>query len=212
MGTKYIPRQKTIDKKIGKIYGRLQIIKFHHLGKGNNIYYLCKCRCGKEKIIIYTSLSRGATRSCGCLKQETEINSRLPNGEAAKNTLYRQYKKNAKQRKIQFSLSFKNVMFLTSSKCFYCGSEPETEMKSKRQDDISYFYNGIDRVDNTKGYTLENVVSCCQKCNYLKSNFNQQDFLNRVKNIYEYLFAKKQKRVCSSYPQAKILDSTKRLS
>lgn len=33
-----------------------------------------------------------------------------------------------------------------------------------------YFYNGIDRLDNTKGYTPENSVACCKHCNSLKGD------------------------------------------
>jgi hypothetical protein len=34
-----------------------------------------------------------------------------------------------------------------------------------------YVYNGIDRLDNTKGYTIDNIVPCCYKCNVLKKDF-----------------------------------------
>lgn len=33
--------------------------------------WLCRCDCGKEKIISYEGLRSGGTRSCGCLRSET---------------------------------------------------------------------------------------------------------------------------------------------
>jgi len=37
--------------------------------------------------------------------------------------------------------------------------------------------SGLDRVDNTKGYTVDNVVSCCHFCNRIK-----QDLLTAEEN------------------------------
>lgn len=56
---------------IGKKIGRLTIIKeTNKRDKNGNIYYLCKCDCGKEKIIKGQSIRAGSTLSCGCLHKE----------------------------------------------------------------------------------------------------------------------------------------------
>jgi hypothetical protein len=56
----------------GEVYGRLTIIGYsHHGGKGRKrAHYLCKCKCGSEKIILYQSLRAGLTVSCGCYSSE----------------------------------------------------------------------------------------------------------------------------------------------
>lgn len=48
-----------------------------------------------------------------------------------------------------------------------------------------YTYNGIDRVDNTKGYEETNVVPCCTVCNRAKMAHTQEEFFDRVRRIYE---------------------------
>ena len=45
---------------------------------------------------------------------------------------------------------------LLDKECYYCHYYKKEEV------------NGIDRVDNTKGYTKENSVSCCEMCNRIK--------------------------------------------
>lgn len=43
--------------------------------KSRGAYYLCKCDCGKEKIILGRSLRTGNTTSCGCiLGRERKLN------------------------------------------------------------------------------------------------------------------------------------------
>jgi hypothetical protein len=47
-----------------------------------------------------------------------------------------------------------------------------------------YAYNGIDRVDNFKGYEIDNCVPCCYICNYAKRDMSKDQFLAWVKRIY----------------------------
>lgn len=78
------------------------------------------------------------------------------------------YSSAATKRGYIFKLNKAIVRELTSNNCHYCGIEPFLEMKSDNNVD-SYKYNGIDRVDNTKGYIKDNVVTCCITCNKAKS-------------------------------------------
>lgn len=59
----------------GERFGRLVVIKevephISKSGKTKMRKWLCRCDCGTEKEILGTSLSRGATKSCGCLNSE----------------------------------------------------------------------------------------------------------------------------------------------
>lgn len=51
-------------------YGRLTVTA--HAGKDhrNKHLWLCKCECGKEKIVVSDNLSSGKSKSCGCLLTE----------------------------------------------------------------------------------------------------------------------------------------------
>ncbi|QAT48560.1 hypothetical protein EQM14_01505 [Caproiciproducens sp. NJN-50] len=55
---------------LGNVFGRLTVIS----KASNNIHgkaqWLCKCECGKVKIVLADSLISGKTRSCGCLQKE----------------------------------------------------------------------------------------------------------------------------------------------
>lgn len=55
----------------------------------------------------------------------------------------------------EWTISFGEYEQLLSEGCFYCGkSLIETETGA-----------GLDRIDNSKGYTFDNVLPCCRMCN-----------------------------------------------
>ena len=50
---------------VGDQYGSWTVIDEGPL-KGRNQYYLCRCACGKEKLVQGGSLRNGRSKSCGC--------------------------------------------------------------------------------------------------------------------------------------------------
>ena len=62
----------------GKRFERLVVVGRLYK-KENEWYWLCQCDCGNTKEVRGVSLREGKTRSCGCLKQESD---RSPKGNA----------------------------------------------------------------------------------------------------------------------------------
>jgi hypothetical protein len=50
-----------------------------------------------------------------------------------------------------------------------------------------YIYNGIDRVDNTRGYSIDNCVACCKQCNWAKRELPQQEFIDWIHRVSRHL-------------------------
>jgi 5-methylcytosine-specific restriction endonuclease McrA len=114
-------------------------------------------------------------------------NSRYADGEAARNELIRSYQKGAKKRGHEFALTVEQMEKLFRGNCYYCGRLPEQIKKTHhRTHSSSYIYNGIDRVDNSRGYVPENVVSCCDKCNKAKLQMSHDDFLDLIFRIAQH--------------------------
>ena len=84
------------------------------------------------------------------------------------------YKNRAKEKEYEWSISDEYALQLFSESCFYC-------------DEFNvYNINGIDRVDNKKGYIENNAVSCCTICNMIKCEMSIDDFLNKVEHILTF--------------------------
>lgn len=54
----------------GKRFGRLSVIEFSHTTNYGKSMWKCRCDCGREKIVMGSHLTSGATQSCGCLGKE----------------------------------------------------------------------------------------------------------------------------------------------
>lgn len=47
-------------------FGRLTVLERAENDKHGNAMWRCACSCGKEKVVLGTSLRKGSTTSCGC--------------------------------------------------------------------------------------------------------------------------------------------------
>ena len=104
---------------------------------------------------------------CGCLSLDAlKKNQHKGPGVSAINQLYARYKLDAKIRNLSFKLSKEEFIKITNLDCFYCGRIPSQKVTHRWG--TFYFYNGIDRVDNSKGYISNNSAPCCKECNSKK--------------------------------------------
>ena len=164
----------------GKRFGRLIVIKRSLSGKKQPLW-LCKCDCGKERIIQGNHLRNGIITSCGCLKIEKQT---LGLGIAALHKTISFYKRNAKNRGYEYKLSEKQFKEITQKPCYYCGAVPKNITKQAYLNG-NYIYNGIDRIDNTKDYAIDNVVPCCKICNSAKRDLTTQEFNDWIIKVWE---------------------------
>ena len=85
---------------------------------------------------------------------------------------YNTYKKGALDRGYVFSLTFEQFVQFWQKPCIYCGDKIKTI--------------GLDRIDNNRGYEIDNITSCCSRCNRMKLAYTKQQFLEHIQKIAEY--------------------------
>ena len=165
----------------GLKFGKLILLKY--LGKSK---WRCECECGNETTVSTSDLKNGNSTKC------RTCSNRLKKGETGFNNLYSKYKIRAKNHNREFSLSKKEFGLLTSSNCHYCGVSPykisisnlHTSEQTKKHSE--YLYNGIDRIDSNKGYTLDNCIPCCEICNKAKRDISYSEFKEYINRLIEY--------------------------
>jgi len=82
-----------------------------------------------------------------------------------------EYRGSAKRTGKDFLLTKGDFKRFWKNPCFYCGGSVDTI--------------GLDRVDNDIGYIIDNVVSCCTRCNKMKKNMEYEEFIALCRTIAE---------------------------
>jgi len=139
----------------------------------------CCVMCGKDFECFMTKYHKESVKCRHCQETMQKQDDKRPDrGRIYKKemfqyleTYYQQYTNVAKRRDISFELTLEQFGDMVKKPCHYCNYIKEGEA------------NGIDRVDNDKGYHLDNCVACCGICNRMKHAYHLDFFLQKVMQI-----------------------------
>lgn len=146
-------------------------------GGQTKTYWQAKCDCGKVKYVYAASLVSGKSKSCNCIKKGTY-------GHSARRNMFSNYFCKARRRGVAFEITEEQFYDLTQKDCYYCGKSPSNISKNEYLNG-EYVYSGLDRVDNSKGYSIGNIVPSCKNCNKAKLDLTTESFFDMIKSIYE---------------------------
>ncbi len=123
--------------------------------------------------------------------------------------IYNKFKAGAVERNLQFDLTIEQLVGLLYGQDFKCYLTKElfivNEIEKKQVINIyclkdvlevectrhttKFRYNcSIDRVDNSKGYTIDNVKFCTKRINMFKKDYNLKEFLEMCKTVSNYAY------------------------
>lgn len=180
---------------VGQRYGKLVVIcdtgeRQTSSSGSSKIIWLLQCDCGNEIKRTTQSLcnwDKNFNRDkahCGCLTKTGSIS-----------IAYEIYRAEYSDGDI----SFESFLKLSQEDCHHCGSKvqnsgsikvrrPQIVIDGKRFNKenatpTAFQYHGLDRIDNDKGHTMDNIVTCCAPCNYLRGSRNYNDFIDHVIRI-----------------------------
>lgn len=153
---------------IGQRFGQRTVvgpIEFH-----DGVKIGVQCNCGHFIMLRPYALESGSALMCKqCFGHSKAIDRDL----ACRNYIFAQISNSAKERKLTFSLTPNELYHLILQPCHYCGDLGSNRMTVQG---LPFVYNGLDRVDNTRGYEIDNVVPCCKHCNIGKRQMTVQEF------------------------------------
>jgi 5-methylcytosine-specific restriction endonuclease McrA len=187
------------ELKVGQKWNFLLILAEAGRDRHGGRLVRCRCDCGNEKDAQAYHIRAGRIVSCGCYPRQMRRGKKLgywrksrkgakTPEEAARRSLFTHYTSKARQFQRSFELTEQEFFALTLKPCCYCGSPPKRLFhRDKRAVTVCQcLFNGIDRIDSAKGYSRNNVVPCCWKCNTAKNSMSQADFASWIKAVHAH--------------------------
>ena len=143
---------------------------------------ICSVCCKEKYATQFMATDAVLTKTCQSCRLQNKIQDakrdREHRNEVARKNINRafySYQKDATRRGISFHLNMEDFVDIIKRPCAYCGNISEEKQ-----------FNGIDRVDSTCDYVIDNCVSACTLCNYLKHVMPVDLFFSRVEHILTY--------------------------
>lgn len=158
---------RTFSNLKNQTFGRLTVISKLDNDCHKQVVWKCKCSCGKICSVISRSLVHNRTKSCGCLHSDSV--RKIPYYH-----LFTSMKRRSKRVNRICSLTFDEFLeFIKTSQCHYCGDKVTWW---KHNDNGNKQRYNLDRKNNGKGYTKQNCVVCCPRCNRMKGSLTYDEF------------------------------------
>lgn len=190
-------RKTTAKNHAGKKHFRLTFIRpTDKKTKSKQIIWEALCDCGKTTYVRPYFGNKGSVKSCGCLHDESrkEVGHALGMKNRIHDPIISSARAVWRARYNDGDINFENFYSLSQLPCYYCkimpanmrnvASNGKPQYSDNQRENGNFTYNGLDRVDNSKGHTLSNVVPCCKECNMAKGTRTREEFLVHNRRVY----------------------------
>lgn len=189
---------------VEKRFGKLVVESRAENNKHRQAMWNCICDCGNRKVVNGGALCGGHSKSCGCLISERAgVLWKVGFGDRARSlkdatirAMFLQCRSGAKARDLEFRITEAEFLGLCTMRCSYCGCQPKeatyrTSKKfSRKRVGTGVYAHGVDRVNNSIGYVLDNLVPCCFECNKMKGTMDSDRFKGLINRQYTFMFNK----------------------
>jgi hypothetical protein len=154
----------------GQVWGEWTVLSFARLGKHNEAMWNCRCSCGRMYEVRGFDLRRGGSAQCRvCQRKAAAHRSReiaIASAIGPYRQQFNQVVRDIQRRGMFCDVTYEQFLFLTEQKrCHYCFSDKIRWYKERPAGCLDRLVSNLDRMDNAKGYSLDNVVVCCAACN-----------------------------------------------
>ena len=163
-------------------FGKLKVLFDTGRRKTRRPIWKCLCDCGKEAEVLAKYLINGDTKSCGCFNT----------GNAYNRTGYKDVSGSywyivvaqAKRRGIPITITAEEAynQFVKQDRKCALSQTPITLVKNLR-DEREKQTASLDRIENAKGYTIDNIQWVHKKVNIMRNTMSIPEFKEWCRKI-----------------------------
>lgn len=193
---KKLGKLNSFNKEVGQITGcKIENCSKSHLARGYCTKHYQRIQAHNSPISKKEIQHRCAYKNCNQVIPGTRTycyncyqNLQQQKYQYQPKKRYSLSKKNAKKKEKEFTLTLEEYTKLIETPCYYCEN---------------VYINcgiGLDRIDNSRGYTLDNVLPCCKFCNRMRNEILTPEEtkeliltlkkVRKTNNVWEFNFTK----------------------
>lgn len=87
---------------------------------------------------------------------------------------YKMLNSQAKRRGYEVTITLEQFLKLREAPCNYCKGV------------LNEYGHGLDRIDNSKGYLIDNVVPCCSRCNQIFMQYGKEETFEHMATMLKH--------------------------
>lgn len=169
-----------------KKFGKLKAITLARKN-GKHRYWNCVCDCGVKKVVAQTSLINSGVKSCGCSKQiKQSANKGWKGCGKISGGRWAGIKWKAQNRGIAFNVTIEQAWSLFEKQQGKCALTKIDLVFPSKNRLTKEGTASLDRIDSSKGYTLENLQWVHKDINWIKNKLTQQRFIELCKSVAQH--------------------------
>ena len=147
----------------------------------SRVYWECKCNCGESFIRRHDFITSGKCNSCGCRSRNFNHGKEhvkwKGHGEISGH-YFGEIKNNAKYRNLEFDLTIEFIWELYQKQQGKCAlSNISIKFKQSKRTNEPPQTASLDRIDGSKGYTLDNVQWVHKDVNTIKNKLTDKQLI-----------------------------------
>lgn len=173
---------------VGQKFGQWTVISDKiKIGHDRSINWEVQCDCGRKTFRTASALKAGSTKRCkSCARRPYLRDGTLLSTIAinAYNRIINGLNTREKLKDMEFNITPKFIDDLLSKNhyCALSGIDLSFDI-SKQMNDQNL---SIDRIDSSKGYTMDNVQLVDKKINMMKGTLSNEEFIDLCKKVAEH--------------------------
>jgi hypothetical protein len=146
--------------------------------KARSFHYFCKCACGDTKRWVNASdLVNSRSICCNKCSQYSGHNE-------LSLSFFNVIKKGAISRGLEFNITIEAIYHLLEKQDFKCNlSGIDIKLHKRHYKNRKEQTASLDRIDSSKGYTLDNVQWLHRDINIMKNTHKQEYFIELCKKV-----------------------------
>lgn len=139
-----------------------------------------RCICGTEFVCQQSNVRTGNTTQCKTCSVAARGNKQV-RVWTHERQIYVRYRSAAKKRQLEFTLTQPELASMLSAPCHWCGVPSSANLTVNGR---PFAYNGVDRLNNERGYHADNCVPCCLQCNRAKGALALHKWLDWLDRLF----------------------------